>query len=141
LGEIEYLAIASPEFIRTNFPGGVTLEAVAAATCLIYDRKDLLPQNWLLDAFGQSVPLRGHWLASFPGYLACCLNGAGWGMMPRDTVSQSLSDGELEELVPGTKVTVPLHWQASTRGSEIMRILSNTVVSVARRALLQRPAR
>ena len=141
LGEIEYLAIATPDFIRSRFPDGVVPDAVAAATCLIYDRKDLLPQTWLLDAFGQSLPLRGHWIASFSGYLSCCLNGAGWGMMPRETVSESLSNGDLEELVPGTKVTVPLHWQASTRGSEIMRILSNTVVSVARRALLQRPLR
>lgn len=136
LGAIEYLSVATPRFVATRFPDGVSLNATSAATHLVFNRKDMLPQQWLLSAFGESVPLIGHWLPSFSGYLACCLNGAGWGLMPRTTVEPNLADGSLIELVPGKSVFVSLHWQSSAQGSEIMRLLSATVVDVARQHLL-----
>jgi len=132
LGAIEYLAVASPRFMAKHFPSGVTLKAIEQATQLVYDRKDLLPQQWLLNAFGETVHPNGHWLPSFTGYMACCLNGAGWGMMPSTSVEQHISDGSLVELVPGTSVSISLHWQSSAQTSEIMRLLSSTVVDVAR---------
>ena len=84
------------------------------------------------EAFGETTHLTGHWLPSFSGYLACCLNGAGWGLMPTASVEKHLSDGNLVELVPGARVTVKLHWQSSAQGSEIMKLLTNIVTDVAR---------
>jgi len=75
-------------------------------------------------------------LPSFSGYLACCLNGAGWGMMPRFSVEPHLEDSSLIELVPGESVVVSLYWQSSGSGSEIMKALSSIVVEVARKHLL-----
>ena len=135
LGAIEYLAVATPRFVATNFRDGVSFEAVSKTTHLVFDRKDLLPQQWLLNAFGESAPLVGHLLPSFTGYLACCLNGAGWGMNPRFSVESYLDDGTLLELVPGTSVIAPLYWQSSGPGSEIMKVLSSIVVEVARKNL------
>ncbi len=139
LGAIEYLAIASPRFVTTKFRDGVSREAVSKITYLVFDRKDLLPQQWLLNAFGEPAPLIGHLMPSFSGYLACCLNGAGWGMMPRFSVESYLDDGTLIELVPGESVVVPLYWQSSGSGSEIMEVLSSTVVEVVRKHLLSSP--
>ena len=136
LGAIEYLAIASPRFVTTNFGDGVSREAVSKTTHLVFDRKDLLPQQWLLNAFGEPAPLIGHLMPSFSGYLACCLNGAGWGMMPRFSVESYLDDGALIELAPGEVVVVPLYWQSSGPGSEIMKVLSSIVVEVARNYLI-----
>jgi LysR family transcriptional regulator (chromosome initiation inhibitor) len=139
LGAMEYQAVATPDFIEKHLSEGVTADTVAQACSLIFNRKDLLPQKWLLDAFGESVPLQGHLLPTFTGYLQCLLNGAGWGMMPSSTLRPYLKNGSLQELKPGTRVWVPLHWQAGTQGSEIMRVLSNMVLSVARRNLQQTP--
>jgi len=139
LGAVEFLAIASPRFVEANFHDGVSYEAVSQATNLRYGRKDTLPQQWLLNAFGDPASLVGHWLPSISGHLACCLNGAGWGMMPRISVESHLGDGSLVELVPGASVTVPLYWQSSGSGSEIMKMLSSTVVEVARKHLLSSP--
>ena len=135
LGGMDYLAVATPRFVETNFPDGVTLEATAKATHLVFDRKDLLPQQWLLSAFGEATPLKGHWLPSFSGQLACCLNGAGWGLMPQPTVENYLSTGRLVELVPGATVLINLHWQSSAQGSEIMKLLTNIVSDTARKQL------
>jgi LysR family transcriptional regulator (chromosome initiation inhibitor) len=136
LGAIEYLAVATPKFMATNFRDGVSRDAVSNTTHLVFDRKDLLPQQWLLNTFGEPTPLVGHLLPSFSGYLACCLNGAGWGMMPRFSVEPHLEDSSLIELVPGESVVVSLYWQSSGPGSEIMKALSSIVVEVARKHLL-----
>jgi LysR family transcriptional regulator (chromosome initiation inhibitor) len=136
---MEYLSIASPKFIANNFRDGVSREAVSKTTHLVFDRKDSLPQQWLLNAFGEAAPLVGHMLPSNSGYLACCRNGTGWGMMPRISVESGIDDGSLQELVPGTSVFVPLYWQSSGQGSEIMKVLSSIVVDVARKHLIPNP--
>ena len=136
LGAIEYLAVARPDFVKQHFPNGVTLDALSTATSLVFNRKDLLPQQWLLNAIGESTPLVGHMMPDFSGYMACCRNGSGWGMMPRFSLERYLDQGSLVELMPGTSVIVPLFWQSTGPGSEIMKILSSIVVEVARKHLL-----
>lgn len=139
LGAMDYLTVATPAFIATHFPDGVTPQAVARAPCLFYNRKDMLPEHWLLDAFGSSFRLTGHRLPSFAGLLHCIHNGTGWGLMPRKTIRASLDDGTLRELVPGSSVVLGLYWQASVQSSEIMRVLSSIVADVARVQLLPFP--
>lgn len=139
LGAIEYVAVATPRFVKSRLGDGISRESISNATQLVFDRKDLLPQQWLLNAFGEPAPLAGHWMPSYSGYMACLLNGAGWGMMPRFSVEGHVEDGSLVELVPGTSVIVPLYWQSSGPGSEIMKLLSAVVVDVARRHLISTP--
>lgn len=136
LGSMEFVALATPRYVEANFADGLTLESVASAVHLVFDRKDTLPRSWMLNAFGEALPLAGHWVPSVSGYLACCLNGAGWGLMPRFTVADHLRAGRLRELMPGTSVMVDLYWQSSVRGSEVMRELSGIVVDVATKHLL-----
>jgi LysR family transcriptional regulator, chromosome initiation inhibitor len=114
-----------------HFPDGVTLESVSRSAHLVFDEKDLLPQQWVTNAFGTMAMLVGHRIPSFSGYMSCCLNGSGWGMMPRGSVEKSLDSGALVELLPGAVVVVPLFWQAAAPSSEIMRILSSIVRETA----------
>lgn len=136
LGALDYLAVATPGFVARNFREGLTAETVTKAPCIVFDRKDTLPRQWLVNAFNTSSPPLSHWLPSFSGYLACCLNGAGWGMMPRFSVDKHIQEGSLVELMPSSSVILPLYWQSSASGSEIMRVLSTIVIDVARRNLL-----
>ena len=139
LGAIEYIAVASTEFIATHFRDGVSLEALSNVTQLAFDRKDQIQQQWLLNAFGEAAPLFGHLVPSVSGYLASCLNGSGWGLNPRFAAEPHLKNGSLKELVPGATVVVPLYWQSSGPGSEIMKLLSGIVVEVARKHLIPSP--
>ncbi|MEO1314122.1 MAG: LysR family transcriptional regulator ArgP [Pseudomonadota bacterium] len=135
LGNMEYVATATPRYMAKYFRDGVTMDAIRQAPHLVYDRKDQLPAQWLSNALGDAAPLVGHWMPSFTGYLACMLNGAGWGMNPINTVSRYIASGDLVELYPGTSVIVPLYWQSSAPKSEIMNAFSSIVVEVARKEL------
>jgi len=139
LGAMEYIAVATPRFIATNFSDGISFEAAANAAHLLFDRKDQLLRQWFLTAFGEPAPHVGHLVPSVSGYLACTLNGAGWGLNPRFSAEPHIKNGSLIELVPGTPVIVPLYWQSSGPGSEIMKVLSAIVADVARKYLVPSP--
>ncbi|HUS55131.1 MAG TPA: LysR family transcriptional regulator ArgP [Thermohalobaculum sp.] len=136
LGSMQYVAVATPRFMATHFRNGVSLQATANAAHLLYDRKDTLLQQWFLDVFGEAPPHVGHSVPSVSGLVACTLNGAAWGLNPRHAVERYIEDGSLVELVPGATVLVPLYWQSSGSGSEIMKILSAIVTDVARKYLV-----
>ncbi len=136
LGSMAYIAVATPKFVEEHFPDGVTPEALAEAPVIEYDRKDTIQQAWLLKAFERPIALRSHFVPSFPGYLACCLGGCGWGLVPSPTVDSYLKSGALVELVPGKAVVVALYWQSSVRGSEVMRDLASIVFDVSKNHLV-----
>jgi len=137
LGSMEYLAVASQEYAAKYFPDGVTINAIKDAPSILFDRKDTLPVQWLLRAFGETVNISGHMVPSFDGYMGCCLNGTGWGMMPTSAVERYIANGRMVEIMPNTRIQVPLHWQSSTKSSEILKQLASIVVEEARKALGQ----
>ena len=139
LGAMEYLGVATPEFCARYFADGVTLTALQAAPSIAFDRKDQLLTQWLMEKFGEAHPLHGHLVPSYEGYVACCANGTGWGVVPIDAARSMLRTGKLVDLAPDTRVRIGLHWQSSAKGSEVLRVLANIVTEEARRALIAPP--
>lgn len=132
LGGMSYIPVATPEFRERYLGEGVTLETLSQAPCVFFDRKDTLQDQWLIDVFGRTTQLRPHFVPSTPGYMAACMAGCGWGLVPAPAVDVHLRSGMFTELVPGTSIEVMLYWQSSIGSSEIMRELSNIVADVAR---------
>jgi LysR family transcriptional regulator (chromosome initiation inhibitor) len=135
LGSMDYIAVAAPELFKQQFSKGVSLEALRGSTCLAFNRKDTIQDQWMQLAFGGSVPVSTHFVPSYEGYLSCCLNGAGWGLVPSIAGKPYIERGELKELSPGTEVRVSLHWQASMQSSEILQGLGDLVLEEARKHL------
>ena len=131
LGSMDYIAVATPEFHETYFSKGVTIDTIRKAPCLAFDRKDSIQEQWMLLSFGEAVPLSAHMVPSYEGYLACCLNGTAWGLVPGIAGKPHVECGELMELIPGKSVRIALHWQASTQSSEILRRLGDVVAEEA----------
>jgi LysR family transcriptional regulator, chromosome initiation inhibitor len=135
LGSMDYIAVASPELFQREFSKGVSLENLSNSTCVAFNRKDTLPDQWMKLCFGGSVPVSTHFVPSYEGYLSCCLNGVGWGLMPRISASPFVKKGALVELSAGKDVKVSLHWQASMQSSEILTRLGDLVLEEARKHL------
>lgn len=136
LGAMEYLAVASPRFCKEYFPDGVTINALRAAPSIVFDRKDQLPRQWTTLAFGEIHPLHGSLIPSYEGYLACLLNGSGWGMMPAESVETMMDSGHLIELVPEKRVSLSLYWHSSVQETEVMRMLADIVSEEASERLV-----
>ena len=131
IGILEYVTVCSPSFYEMYFSSGLYPTAVSNAPCLTYDRKDLLPKIWVSSVFGMQISLNPIWIPSFSGYLNCCRSGAGWGLMPRKTVQEHISNGSLVELKPKTEIEVPLFWQHSINTGQTMVALTEIIISQA----------
>ncbi|MEY8099250.1 LysR family transcriptional regulator ArgP [Falsihalocynthiibacter sp. S25ZX9] len=127
LGAMEYIAVASAEFYDANFKKGVTLDTIENTACLAFNRKDTIQDQWMKQCFGRSVKTLTHMVPSYEGYVACCLNGTGWGLVPGIAGLPYLESGELIELVSNERIQISLHWQSSTQSSEILRRLGEIV--------------
>lgn len=135
LGSMDYIAVASPQCFRSQFHGGVSIETLRGSTCIAFNRKDNIQQLWMKICFGEAVPVSAHFVPSYEGYIACCLNGSGWGLVPSIAARPLVERGELMELSPGKAVKVSLHWQASMQSSEILTRLGDLVLEEARKHL------
>lgn len=135
LGAMEYMAVASTEYAKRYLTDGSTQPAVGKAPSIQFDRKDTLPQQWMMLAFGNTGKLTSHYIPSYEGHLLACQRGIGWAMMPSVTVEPMIASGDLVELVPDVRVRTPLHWQSRSQSSATLGRLSEIVSEVAEKSL------
>lgn len=131
LGEMDYVGVATPAFVRQHMPDGVTLEALASAPAIRYDQKDTLPEQWMRLGLGDVRPIAAHIVPSYEGHLRCALDSVGWAIMPTITVGPLIAAGDLVDLAPGRAVPMQLQWQYRTQSSTILLKLSDIVRDVA----------
>ncbi|MEH3091130.1 LysR family transcriptional regulator ArgP [Agrobacterium cavarae] len=137
LGFLRYHATASPAFIDRYFPKSVTETELAQAPALTFNQKDRLQQQWISQVFGASIVHPTHWLPSTQSFVDAALLGMGWGMNPALLVRDHLAERRLVELVAGTPFDVPLFWQVNRLAADRLKSLTEVVVEVARRELVQ----
>ena len=136
LGSMRYVAAASPAFVRRHFAGGVGAASLAAAPSLVFNRKDELQARWARRVCHRHVDLPQHTLPSPQAFVVAAVAGMGWGLQPLSLVEQHLARGALVELVPGTPLDVPLHWQHARSAATLLAGLTRQVAAAARAALL-----
>jgi LysR family transcriptional regulator (chromosome initiation inhibitor) len=135
LGRLNYVAVASPEFVERYFPNGVTAAALAKAPSLRFNRKDHTQEQWARRICRRTVELPAHWFASTHAFVDASVAGIGWGMNPLTLVRKHLESGSLVELVPGRKLAVPLFWQHTRLQVPVLSHLTRAVVQSARAGL------
>ena len=82
------------------------------------------------------VELPRHTLPSPQAFVVAAEAGMGWGMFPEAMIEGHLASGSLVELVPGTPLDVPLHWQTARAASAVLDGLTRQIVAAARVGLL-----
>jgi LysR family transcriptional regulator (chromosome initiation inhibitor) len=140
LGNLNYTAVCNPEYRERYFEGGVDRNALLGATCIVFDRKDTIPDQWLLAYNLSCRDLPINWIPSFTGYIASALAGAGWGVVPKISIMNAIKEGQLVELVPTAMTSVPLFWMTSTNSCGVMKNFSKLVTACARKHLDPRRA-
>jgi LysR family transcriptional regulator (chromosome initiation inhibitor) len=135
LGRMRYRATASPAFVKRWFPRGVDAESLAAAPCLVFNRKDRLQERWLRRITRRELAPPAHQLPSSQAFVDAALAGLGWGMNPGSLARPHLAARRLVELLPGRVIDVPLYWQSSRLALPALARLTDAVIASARAPL------
>lgn len=135
LGRLNYLAVASPEFIKRYFGDGINAATLAKAPSLRFNRKDRLQAQWVRRICRRDVEIPTHWLPSTHAFTDASVAGIGWGMNPTSMVREHLKSGALLELVPGRPLAVPLYWQHTRLQVPVLSRLTRAVIQAARSGL------
>lgn len=131
LGAMRYLATASPAFINRYFKDGVTLEALAGAPILCFNRQDRLQTQWVESHWGAAPAMPTHWLPSSQAFVDAACAGLGWGMNPAAAVAPALADGRLQVLRPDAELRLPLYWQTPRLALPMLDRLTQAVLHAA----------
>ncbi|MBM3371609.1 MAG: LysR family transcriptional regulator ArgP [Betaproteobacteria bacterium] len=131
LGQLNYVAVASPRFVARWFENGVTADALAQAPCLVFNHKDQLQERWASSVFRRNVALSAHRIPAPHAFLEAAIRDLGWGMHPRSLIEPSLLDGQLVEMLPGRGLDVVLYWQWSAIRAPLLDSLSEHIFRAA----------
>ena len=137
LGQMRYVAAATPAFIEQWFAEGVSREALAKAPMVQFNEKDDLQQQWVERQFGKRTAPPAHLVPSAHAHVDTVKIGAGWGMVPTAMVWRQLRRGQLKRLVPGTALDIPLYWQVSRMLAPVLEPLTQGVLRAAQDGLKQ----
>lgn len=134
LGVLRYEAVATPRFVATHFPDGVTADALAHAPVIDFDARDDLQTRWLLASGADpAVPPR-HRIPASHDFASATLRGMGWSLLPT-LQTAGLAEGALLPL-GGSAIDVPLFWQQWSLRSALLDAVADEVVAEARRVLI-----
>lgn len=128
LGQMRYVACASPGFVERFFSGGYTPQSFQAAPSICFDRHDGLQSRWLQRTQGSSLPPSVHYIPSTQGFLDFILAGAGWGLQPLSLAQTFITQGRLLPLGPDPFMDVDLYWVFPRLKSNIIRDLTQHVM-------------
>lgn len=124
LGVMRYLPVATQQYpvatqqyVDRFLPAGFTVDAVAAAPSLAWNRDDALQDQLVRKALRKFVRRPVHYVPTAEGFGAAVRAGLGWGMYPEQLIDRSFVP------ITGQHLDVPLYWQC-------WKLDSSTVVQV-----------
>ncbi|MGB8813338.1 MAG: LysR family transcriptional regulator ArgP [Paracoccaceae bacterium] len=139
LGNLRYLATASPSYCARWLPHGASKAALQAAPALTFSDKDRLQSAWLARHIGSRFPYPTHRMASSHAFVDAALAGIGWGMNPALLVAPHLKSGALVEIVADTALDVPLYWQFTRLTAKAVAPLTAAIQAAAQSHLIPPP--
>ena len=124
LGNMRYLAVASPQFLQRHFAAGLEPSRLAQVPAVVFGRDDRLQHRYLA-ALGVEGRFLHHLCPSSEGFVQLLLAGMGWGMVPALQVEAALASGRLQVLPDGEGLDVPLYWHHWRNGGELLAQLTS----------------
>ncbi|BAJ01868.1 LysR family transcriptional regulator ArgP [Shewanella violacea] len=136
LGDMEYLCVATPEFIAQYFPVSVSQTSLELAPAVIFSTKDKLHEQYLSRYFKmQTGSWREHKIPSSESFLDAILQGLGYGLVAHLQAEPLLEKGLLIEITPGKRKRVPLYWQHWNIKAKQTTIIYRSLAVTAKQSL------
>jgi LysR family transcriptional regulator (chromosome initiation inhibitor) len=109
LGVMRYRPMASPDYVARFLPRGATVEDLAVAPMLVFDRRDNLQDRYLRRRTRRRLDPPRHYIPATREFEAAIRQGMGWGMLPDQQLPAD--DAGLVCIDPERHVDVTLYWQ------------------------------
>ncbi len=136
LGSMSYRLLATPQFRDRWFPHGLTKESINAAPAVLFNRKDRLHHQFLLQHLNlnlESFP--AHYLPAPDPFAQMIVQGYSYGMIPDWQNQDLLTSHQLIELIPGATVKVDLFWHRWNLAASPLLDLSEQLIQGAQHIL------
>ena len=137
LGDMRYLAVATPAFMTTWFGQGMTPRALAEAPVVTFDRRDELHRQFLRQRTRRHVDPPTHYIPSSREFVKAVRLGLGWGVVPELQVRHDIDGNGLAILDPAITIDVPLYWQQWRIPSQALTTVTTAIRTGTLNALHQ----
>ena len=136
LGAMNYVAVASPEYLRAHCPQGLTPHNFRDMTFLAFNRKDDMQTEFVSQLVGlKRVTLNQVFVPSSEGQVRGVLAGWGVSVVPQLLAQGLLDQGLLVDIAPGQRQPVQLYWHCWNLESEVLESLTVALTAAAAAAL------
>ncbi|MCP9272274.1 LysR family transcriptional regulator ArgP [Mycolicibacterium arenosum] len=130
LGVMRYIPVASPAYAEQQLADVFTVDTVASAPSLAWNRDDALQDMLVRKAFRRTVPRPVHYVPTAEGFAAAVRAGLGWGMYPEQVAERAIADGAFVR-VSDVHLDVPLFWQCWKIDSALVAEVTAAVEAAA----------
>jgi len=128
VGTMTYLPLATPDYVRKHFPGGLTDASLQSAPAIVFGPNDQLQHRFLAQC-GYHGAFPHHLCPSSEGFVKLALAGMGYGMIPAIQAKTETDTGQLVSIAPGQQLEVPLFWHFWRHGGGVMDRLTRVLQS------------
>ncbi|MCG7499045.1 LysR family transcriptional regulator ArgP [Vibrio sp. Of7-15] len=136
LGDVDYICVASPEFMAKYFSKGVDKASLRRAPAVAFDQHDAMHQQYVHEHFGLEL---GEWskhiVRSSEAFVYLAKKGVAYSLIPKIQIESELASGELVEVYPGKMITRSMYWHHWALESETLSSLSEQVIQYGRQVL------
>lgn len=125
LGQMTYRMVAIPSFVERWFKNGIHRDALRHAPAIIFNGKDLMHHQVILNLFGlnqQSYP--HYFIPSSTAFVEAVHLGLGFGLVPEYQIGDDLQSGKLIEIMPNAKTEMKLYWHHWKQQSALLQQLT-----------------
>jgi LysR family transcriptional regulator (chromosome initiation inhibitor) len=138
LGRVDYLCVASPEFIQRHFSQGVNRESLMKAPAVAYDQHDKMHQKFVNQHFNIAPErILKHTVRSSEAFVKLALSGVAYCLIPRLQIEDELAKGRLIEITPNIQLSHRIYWHHWQLESGVLGDVSKAIIEYAREFLPQ----
>jgi LysR family transcriptional regulator (chromosome initiation inhibitor) len=138
LGYMEYLCVATPDFIRRYFDQGINAQILQYAPAIVFDQHDDMHIQFLAEHFSlQQGQYPCHTIRSSQGFVDVTLAHGAYSLNSRLHIAHYLEDKQLIHILPEKVIYVPLYWHCWQLSGTLMHELTTNIIQHCQKVLVQ----
>ncbi|USD41538.1 LysR family transcriptional regulator ArgP [Vibrio sp. SCSIO 43135] len=138
LGRMDYICVASPEFVTRYFSQGVNAESLRKAPAVSFDQHDQLHHQFLRERFGlPRNSVINHNLGSSEAFVKVAEAGVAYCLIPKLQIVDELNAGTLVDVLPNYMISHQMYWHHWQLETGVLKEITQSILNYAHQVLPQ----